>query len=224
MTGRLLRHAGLLVLTALWAAVCGNAAAAETPEHPVTIPFKTWYEGRTWRADPTDQEENLYLEADFDGDNETEVVIGYVGSYKPPIEVEKEEGPKMFEGTPKTKDIPIIERRVFYKIYDRDAGGQWTCVRTLKGLEHPGEAHAVPIQPDGLPGLLIISPGGENYRDISLYQWREGGYRLLDNIGIAQPFTVHKDPVFYIALDNTDSIIEWVEEERGLIKKKGPHL
>jgi len=150
----------------------GAGRGEEGPERAVTAPVKTWHEDRNWVYDRTWKDKDIYLEADLDLDGEEEVVIGYVGFYKPPKE-RQEEGPRMF--TLPKKEIPIIENRVFYKIYDRDAGGHWQCVRTLTGLESPGEVLVVNLPDAGTPGLLILSGGGEKYKDISLYRWQEGG-------------------------------------------------
>ncbi len=219
MTHRYRRPAGLFLLAVLLGVPRGCLGAEEgAPEalgDKIAAPVKTWYEGRAWRYDPAWKDEEIHLEADLDQDGEDEVVIGYVGCYRPPTE--REEGPRMFE-IPK-KEIPIIENRIFYKIYDRDPGGHWECVRTLTGLDRPGEVHVVWLDRGEAPGLLIISPGGKTYRDISLYQWREGGYRLLDTLDISQPFSIGNQPVFHIKIPGERTIISWDPEKKKMLKR-----
>ncbi len=219
MTHGYRRHTSLFLLAVLLGVPAGSLGAVESaqeaPGDKIVVPVKTWHEGRDWRHDPAWQDEEVHLEADLDQDGEDEVVIGYVGYYRPPAE--RKEGPRMFE-IPK-KEIPIIENRIFYKIYDKDAGGHWECVRTLTGLERPGEVHAVPLDRGEAPGLLIISPGGETYRDISLYQWREGGYRLLDTLGLSQPFSIGESPVFHIKIPGEQTIVFWDPEKKKMLKR-----
>ncbi len=218
MTHGCRRSTGLLILTAfLGVCAAGAAPAEEAPEDAISAPPKTWHEGRNWTHDPVWKDEEIYLEADLDQDGEEEVVIGYVGFYKPPRK--ESEGPRMFE-LPK-KEIPIIEHRVFYKIFDKDAGGHWECVRTLTGLERPGKVHIVKLPESDTPGLLIISGGGEKYKDISLYRWQEGGYRLLDNHGTSQTLSVHAEPA--LRIQEGDAVFVWDPEKKRLTKdQKNP--
>jgi len=224
VTHRYRRQTGLfLSILFLGIGAADRGRCEQVPQDAITAPSKTWHEGRNWTYDPVWKDEEVRLISDLDQDGEEEVVIGYVGSYKPPRE--KKEGPRMF--TIPKEEIPVIEHRVFYKVYDRDAGGHWECVRTLTGLEHPGEARAVTLADDGPPGLLIISGGGERYTSISLYRWQEGGYRLLDNMGVTQPFTVQeKGGRFYLEMTQAPAgdrcALVWDAEAKRLKKKCGP--
>jgi len=194
--------------------------AAETEEGRIAYPPKTRYDGRDWIRDTAWQDEEIYVEANLDEDEEKEVVIGYVGFFKP--RRERKEGPQMFK-IPQ-RDIAVIETRVFYKIFDRDAGGHWECVRTLTGLEHPGEIHIVGLPEGDTPGLLIISGGGKIYKDISLYQWHEGGYRFLGNTGVPSQVKVHKkNHSFCLEIQNSNSnkkcVLLWDGPKRRLFEK-----
>ena len=40
--------------------------------------------------------------------------------------------------------------------------------------------------------LAFLSPGGEHYTDISIYQWDQGGYRLIFNQGTDQEIVIDK--------------------------------
>ena len=94
-------------------------------------------------------------------------------------------------------------------------------MRTLTGLEHPGEVRAVALADGDPPGLLIVSGGGEKYKDISLYQWQEGGYRLLDNHGTSHPLSVHAEPVLRIL--EGDAVFVWDPERKRLVEdQKSP--
>ena len=191
-------RAGACLFGAL-ALSCGlGLAATGTDKDRIPFPAKTEHEGRIWRYDPVFKDEEVYLEADLDGDGEDETVIAYVAAYTPPSEGrEEEEGPRIFEIPKKT--APVLKAYgAFYKIFDRDAGGHWKCVRTLRGLDQAGDVRTVRLAEDAPPGLLIISGAGETYKDIRLYQWREGGYRLLDSLETREPFSVHASPVFHI--------------------------
>jgi len=199
----------------------GAAAAGrneEVPADAIAVPRKTWYEGCDWTYDPAFQDGATYLEADLDGDPEDEVVIGYVATYKPPRE--RTQGPRMFE-IPQ-KQIPVIERRVFYKIYDRDAGGHWQCVHTSTGLEEPGKVLAYQLDPGEPTGLLIISTAGKTYLDIRLHQWREGGYRLLASTGISEPYAFSTRNPAMILLPGTESVLFWSRKENKFVRHRVP--
>jgi len=211
------RAAGCLLLISFLGT--GAAAAAhnkEVPEGILAIPQETWHEGRNWIYDPAFEETDTYLEADLDEDPEEEAVIGYIASYKPPRE--HREGPRMFE-IPK-KEIPVIEHRVFYRIYDRDAGGHWQCVHTLTGLEQPGKVFAVKLVPGKPKGLLIMSTAGKTYLDIRLYQWREGGYRLLGSTTSSEPYAFTKGNSAVVMYPETESILFWNNTRGKFIKQR----
>ncbi|MGE5280201.1 MAG: hypothetical protein ACM3L6_05625 [Deltaproteobacteria bacterium] len=210
------RKAFLLACAALPGCFWATPAARGQEEQKIEFPAKTWHEGQTWHRDPAFRDEEIYREADLDADGEKEVVLGYVGSYKPPSEDEKEEGPRMFE-LPKQAPPTVVEHRVFYKIFDRDAGGHWECVRTLTGLEHPGEVHVVTLAPGAPAGLLIVSGGGAAYKEIDLYQWQEGGYRLKDSRGTREPVSVETSPELRLRLG--DRLLAWDPRTQAWIER-----
>ena len=43
--------------------------------------------------------------------------------------------------------------------------------------------------------IAILSPGGEHYTDLSIYQWSQGGYRLIFNQGTNQEIMIDKKEI-----------------------------
>jgi hypothetical protein len=157
------------------------AQRIQAADKKVTPPKTIAYQDKELRYDPTEQNQETYLEENLDDDPEPEVIISFAASYKPPSPVEPREDVKPLTAAPRV--IPIIEHYTFFQVYDSEAGGLYRLVKTLNGMGRIGTVTLVRPKPGSLPVMVFVSPGGETYADVSVYQWRNDGFRRLLNEG-----------------------------------------
>lgn len=174
-------------------------AAQETKERKVTPPKWMEYDEKVLRYDPSWQDKEIYIEANIDDDPEEEVIIGFVAFYKP-----EEKNKDVVPFTVPEKVLIPLEYYVFYQIYDSGIDGHYKLVKSLSGMDRLGKIEIFKVAKDSPPVLAILSPGGESYTDLCVYQWREGGYRLLLSEGTSQAVTIDASklpPVIQIGPD-----------------------
>lgn len=182
MTNRL-RHLVVLGATLFYYYGCGHAAAGPSDpplEKKVSPPTRLFYDEQSLRYNPAWKPQETYLETNLDNDADKEVILGFIASTKPTPERDDE----MKSPLDKVKrDIPVEQNYAFYQIYDRDAGGRYQCVKTIHGMDRLGTAGEVLLEEKQPSALVILSPGGENYTNVVVLRWQEGGYRTLLDVG-----------------------------------------
>lgn len=164
--------------------LCGFAflpQLARASENTLTPPKTITHEGKELRYDPAEKEQETYLATNLDDDPEPEVIISFAASYKPrsPQEAREDVTPLAVQ----KKVIPVIEHYTFFQIYDAVAGGRYRLAKTLTGMDRIGTVTLLYPEPEEPPVMVFVSPGGEAYADVSVYQWRNHGYRRLLNEG-----------------------------------------
>lgn len=157
-----------------------NSALAQTEPKKIKPPKKIDYNAQIYRYDPDWKNKETYLETNLDEDDEEEIIISFMGSFKPEKESRKE-GPEPF--TREKKEIIIIEHLSFYQIYDKGADGYYQAVKILTGMDQPGWIELIKLDGYHPKAVAIYSPGGRDYLDLSIYLWQEGGYRTIFNYG-----------------------------------------
>jgi hypothetical protein len=172
-----------------------NTAVGERTVKKVTPPGKIEYNDKILTYNPVWKDQETYLEADLDNDADKEVIISFVASYKPLSGVVSDRGPETFSA-PK-KEIPLIENYSFYQIYDLGPDGHYQLVKTITGMDQLGKVEIITLDKNKPKAVVFLSPGGEHYIDLSVYQWKEGGYRLIFNRGSNQEieFDPNQSPV-----------------------------
>lgn len=205
----------IFLLCALFLA--GPLAYGQTPDRKVAPPKQIDHDERTLKYNSAWQDEETYLEADLDDDPEKEIIISFVATYKPPAEPLDEKGPSYM---PKKRELPILQNYAFTQIYDMDPGGHYKLVKTFSGMDRLGKVEILALSESGPKALALFSPGGERYVDLSIYQWHEGGYRLLFNKGSSDGIEVDakEKPVTIRAGKNRD-IAVW-DTDCGCFKKQ----
>lgn len=156
-------------------------AAAEV-EKKVTAPKKISYDNRTLIYDPSWHDKETYLEANLDDDAEKEIIISFVATYKPKPEHRMEESNPSYLPRKAENEIIISQNYVFYQIYDKGPDGYYHLVKTFRGMDQLGKVEILKLA-KSTTAFAIIDQGGEHYQNLSIYQWKEGGYRLLFNKG-----------------------------------------
>ena len=171
------------ILTAVFMA-CGAVCAFASPPVPkVTPPRKSYYDDRDWVYDDHWKNEEIYQEVNLDDDPQKEVILGFMTTYKPPEDVREEDRRGGMTYFPKEKPIPILEHHFFYQIYKQDNGGHYELIRTVNGMDQPGKVFLLDLGDKPVKAAAFLSPGGDNYTDVSVYRWQQGGWRLLFNTG-----------------------------------------
>ena len=153
---------------------------AQDIEKKVTPPKTISYDDRTLNYNPAWEDKEIYLEANLDNDADKEVVIGFVASYKPTSSIQEEK--RESYDVPK-QELTLIQNYCFYQIYDKGPDGYYALVKTIHGMDRLGKVETVKLDEKGPDAIAIFSPGGEHYEDLSIYRFRDGGYRLLFDQG-----------------------------------------
>ncbi len=151
---------------------------AQHVQKKVKPPKKITYGDKILTLNPAWQNKEVYLEANLDNDPNTEIIIGFVATYEPRSQVDLDEE-RITYVPPTKKEIPIIQNYAFYQIYDKGPDGYFKLVKTIPGMDQLGKVEIVKLDEKNPNTIAIFSPGGEHYLDLSLYQWKEGGYRLI---------------------------------------------
>jgi len=168
-------------------------ALAQTETRKVTPPRKIEYEDKTLTYNPTWKDQETYIEADTDNDADKEIIISFVASYKPVKDVISDKAATPFS-VPK-EEIPLIENHSFYQIYDLGLNGHYELIKTMTGMDRLGKVEIFSLNKSKPNAIAILSPGGEHYTDLSIYQWNQGGYRLIFNQGTNQEIMIDKKKI-----------------------------
>ena len=59
-------------------------------------------------------------------------------------------------------------------------------------MDRLGKVEVFSLDKNKPNAIAILSPGGERYTDLSIYQWSQGGYRLIFNQGTDQEIVIDK--------------------------------
>ena len=168
-------------------------AQAQTETRKVTPPRKIEYEDKTLTYNPTWKDQETYIEANIDSDTDKEIIISFVASYKPVKDVVSDKAQTPFS-VPK-EEIPLIENHSFYQIYDLGLNGHYELIKTMTGMDRLGQVEIFSLDKNKPNAIAILSPGGERYTDLSIYQWSQGGYRLIFNQGTNQKIMIDKKEI-----------------------------
>ncbi len=193
----------ILILTLLVVFYAQASSIAAYKE--VTAPKRIERDGQQLLYNPSWKDKEIYIETNLDDDPENEIIIGFVAGYKEEIEPQKEDD---IERTyfQKQKEIPLIQNFAFYQIYDKMPGGYFKNIKTINGMDRLGKIEIVKLNEEDPPAIFILSPGGENYLDLSVYQWRNGGYTLIFNKGSSNGVGYGKnDTSFSIVIGNKET-------------------
>lgn len=168
--------------------LCRLSAAGE-PTKKITPPRRIEYDGKILRYNPAWKDKEIYMETNLDAAPGDEILISFIATYAPQSELVREK-----EGDPLTlekKELPILENYAFYQIYTKGAGSHWALTKTIHGMDQLGEVKTATLDKNKPKAIIFLNPGGENYTDLSVYQWRQGGYRLLFNTGSSRGITIN---------------------------------
>lgn len=187
---------------------------AQNKERKIFPPKKILYNDKNYYYDPGWQNKETYLETNLDGDEDDEIVIGFMASFKQEKETPTE-APRPF--TREKREIAIIEHQAFFQIYDKGLDGYYEPIKMFTGMDQPGRIELVKLDDKHPRAIAIYSPGGQNFIDLSVYLWKEGGYRLMLNQSGTQK--IYLDPLskpvsIKLIKDNqseTDTIFIWDE-------------
>ena len=164
-------------------------AYAQPKENRKALPPRTLeYENKTFKILPVWKDSSIYLEADLDDEPGNEVIIGFIATYKP--ESEDNEEDKVPFAPPKKREIIPVENHAFYQLYKKMLDGRFHAVKTISGMDQLGKVELIRLDEQGHKALAIFSLGGEHYTDLSIYQWKNGGYRLVFNFGGSQAISI----------------------------------
>jgi hypothetical protein len=164
------------------------SAYAQQKKKEAVPPRKLEYDNKTFKTLPVWQDSNTYLEADLDDEPGYEVILGFIATYKP--ESEEVEEDKVPFAITKKKEIVPVENHAFYQIYKKTLDGRFHAVKTISGMDQLGKVEVINLDTQGHKALAIFSLGGEHYTDLSIYLWKDGGYRLVFNEGSSQAITI----------------------------------
>lgn len=184
-----MKNPTFLILAALLILKLPLAAGASADKNEmmrgkkIAPPKKIESNGKIFVYSPAHNMDDPYLEANLDQDPENEIVLGFMSVYKTPEKKNEREGTPPFLLPEKDKKPGTIEYRAFYQIYDAGPGGHLALIKTISGMDGMGEIHLLRLEENTPPAIAFINPGGERYKDISIYGWQEGGFRLLLNRG-----------------------------------------
>ena len=151
----------------------------------VQPPKKIEYDGITLNYNPSWKDKEIYIEENLDRDPENEIIIGFVAGHKEEKETKEIEDSKdlFFKNLKEAKELPLIQNYAFYQIYDKKPNRYYEIIKTISGMDRLGSIEIIRLDPDEPPAIFILSPGGEHYLELSIYQWKSGGYVLIFNKG-----------------------------------------
>ena len=166
----------------------GSLAYAQSKEKEVMPPRRLEYDNKTFKTLPAWKDSSIYLEANLDDEPGNEVILGFIATYKP--ESEEPEEDKVPFALQKKKEIVPVENHAFYQIYKKTLDGRFHAVKTISGMDQLGKMEVIGLDAQGHKALAIFGLGGEHYTDLSIYQWKNGGYRLVFNEGSSLVITI----------------------------------
>ncbi|MFH0877589.1 MAG: hypothetical protein V1863_05130 [Candidatus Omnitrophota bacterium] len=206
-----------LLIATLLLFVTGRPAWAKE-EKKILPPKQIVTDGKVFKYNPAWKDKETYLEVNCDDDAEQEIVISFLGTYKPPSEESRLDKNETF--LPPGQELIILENYAFYQIYDKDAGGHYQLLKTIHAMDQLGEVKVLRLENTKTIALAFLSPGGENYTDLSIYQWQEGGYRLLLNdggsLGIELDLAGHPATIRILRKQGADVFV-WDPEKKSFV-------
>lgn len=192
-------------------------------EKLVSPPQKIYHDGRILTYNPAWQDKEIYIEADLDGDNDREIIIGFVATYKPVKDTLKEdENRSLAIAVPaQKKEITLVSNYAFYQIYDKKPSGYYELAKTISGMDQLGRIDVGELDKKDPPLLFVLSPGGEHYLDLCVYRWKNGGYQLLFNKGSSHGIELNlKEKLFRVRTARVDEggktiwdVFVWIPEK-----------
>lgn len=221
----LLSLSGLLALNAC--ALFAFAQTPENPEHKVNPPSKIEYDGEKLFYNPAWKENEIYIEANLDDDPEKEVLIGFVATYTPTTDnaLGSDGGSaalSSYEQKNKLNEketVEPIQNHAFYQIYKKGPGGSYDLIKTIAGMDQIGKVEILQLDDNKPVAIAVLSPGGEHYLDLSIYQWRDGGYRpIFNNAGSSGIEIDPKNKPVTVRIGKTDTFA-WDSQSKSFKKK-----
>lgn len=196
----------LLFISLAFVIALGRYAYALEKEKEVVPPRTLEYDNKIFKTLAAWKDSSIYLEADLDDEPGNEVILGFIATYKPESEEEEDKVPFAL---PKKKEIVPVENHAFYQIYKKTLDGRFHAVKTISGMDQLGKVEVISLDAQGHKALAVFGLGGEHYTDLSIYQWKDGGYRLVFNEGSSQAITIdaeQKPPRIRIGADEFKQI------------------
>jgi len=192
-------------------------AYAQQKAREAAPPRALEYDNKTFKTLIVWQDNSIYLEANLDDDPGYEVILGFIATYKPESEAADED--KIPFAIPKKSEIIPVENHAFYQIYKKTLDGRFHAVKTISGMDQLGKMEVIELDAQGRKALAISGIGGEHYTDLSIYQWRDGGYRLIFNESSSQAITIDTEQkpvrVRVGEPDNKDKTFIWDQNSDG---------
>jgi hypothetical protein len=127
------------------------------------------------------KDKEIYLEINLDNDNEKEILISFVSTYYPYTSNELKSDGEAESVKKQNEQLQPIENHAFYQIYDKGSQGDYKLVKTFSGMDQLGRIEIFSLAQGKPPAIAILNPCGANSTDLSIYQYQEGGYRMLFN-------------------------------------------
>ncbi len=188
-------------------------------EKKIEPPKRIEYDGLILKYNPSWKDREIYMEENLDKDPEKEIIIGFMAGHKEIKENEEVEDSKelILKPLAEKDDISIIQNYSFYQIYDKRPSGYYEPVKTINGMDRLGSIKVLRIEKEEPPMIFVLSPGGENYLDLSIYQWKEGGYTLIFNKGTSGKIDCDPDalpPSFKIEDNKGLEIFTWNNQKK----------
>ena len=221
---------GLLIF--LFVVFCNSSfyTFSAPEERKVAPPKQLDYGELTLKYNPAWKNKEIYLEVNLNEDAEKEIILGFVASYWPSLSSDlKSDGLPV--ASSKQKQLPPIENHAFYQIYHRSPRGSYELIKTFTGMDQLGKIEIIKLGEKEPPAIVLFNPGGENYIDLSIYQWREGGFRLLFNDGSSskitlntneKPIAVHVERSSEEGTGSNEDIFAWDDSTKSFRRLK-PH-
>lgn len=207
-----------LLTIALFFLITAGAALAQE-EKKVSPPKQISLDGKTFKYNPAWQDKETYLEVNCDEDPDKEIIISFLATYRPPSKESRENKRETF--LPPERELALLENYAFYQIYDKDPGGYYQPVKTIHAMDQLGEVKISRLENTTTNALAFLSPGGEHYTDLAIYQWQDEGYRLLFNDGGSQGVELDTDslPVtIRIPRDEGADIFTWDAASKSFVR------
>lgn len=154
---------------------------------------------KTWK------DKELYLETNLDDDSEKEILISFVATYYPYTANELKSDGKTAEIEKESQTLPI-ENHAFYQIYDKGSRDDYKLVKTFTGMDQLGRIEIFSLVKGKPPAIAIFNPCGANSTDLAIYQYQEGGYRLIFNETSSMEIRINsQDNAILITIGSVDA-------------------
>jgi|GEM_PF-986162 len=207
---------------------CSASASENMTGNKVTPPDQIEYDGTLLKYNRTWKDKEIYLEVNLDDDNEKEVLISFVGTYYPYTSNELKSDGEAEKVKKHNEQILPIENHSFYQIYDKGSRDDYKLVKTFNGMDQLGRIEIFSLTQGKPPAIAVFNPCGANSTDLSIYQYREGGYRLLFNETSSSQIRIdsQEDPVTITigAIDeknpaSSNSVFIWDTQKESFVLK-----